>query len=57
MTIFQSLRSENICLGVVRRGDSSPVVHVVPQMGDADQRRDDAVIQMDLGVAFLAGQP
>ncbi len=57
VTILECLHSESICMGVAIRRDSSLAAHAVPEMGDADQRRDDAVIQMDLGVAFLVGLP
>ena len=57
MTILEGLHSETISMGVAIRRDSSLTAHAVPEMGDADQRRDDEVIQVDLGVAFLVGLP
>jgi len=44
-------------MGVAIRRDGSFAAHAVPEIGDADQRRDDAVIQTDPGVAFLVGLP
>jgi hypothetical protein len=57
VTILGGPHSENISTGVARRRDFTLAAHAAPEMGDADQRRDDEVIQMDLGVAFLVGLP
>ena len=55
MTIPVGLDSATISTGVATRRGCSPVAQDVPEMGDANQRSDDAVIQMGFGVAFLIG--
>jgi hypothetical protein len=57
VTIPELLHSATISMGVPMRGCSSSVAQVVPEMGDADQRREDAIIQVDPEVASLVGQP
>jgi hypothetical protein len=55
MTILEGPHSENISVGLAIRRDSSLAAHAVPEIGDADRRRDDEIIEVDLGVAFLVG--
>jgi hypothetical protein len=57
MTILAGLHSETISLGVAIRRDRSFAAHAAPEMGDADQRRDDEVIEAGLGIAILVGLP
>jgi hypothetical protein len=57
MTILGGLHSASIFVGVGIRRDSSLAAQAAPEMGDADQRRDDEVIQVDFEVAILAGLP
>jgi hypothetical protein len=55
MTILGGLHSANIFVGIGIRRHSSFETPAVPEMGDADQRRDDEVIQVHIGVAIYVG--
>jgi hypothetical protein len=59
VTIPEDRHSENIAVSVVVCSGSWLVAHVAPEAGDADQMsnqgRDDAVIQVDFGVASFDG--
>jgi hypothetical protein len=57
VTIPEHPHSATISKCVPMRRGSSPVAHVVPEMDDAEQRREDAIFQVDPGVVSLVGQP
>lgn len=56
VTIPVGLDSATITMGVATRRERSSAAHLMPEMGDADQRRDDADIQMGFGVAIGINQ-